>query len=207
MRSERPSSHELAYAAHRLEVEVLGLESGIQDQLCSAYGGINFIEIERYPEATVRGLPLWGELSGLLTLVVCGSSHDSSSVHEQVIAGGGGSMVFSRLRAAAVAARDAVMARDLYAFGSAMIANTDAQRDLHPGVVGADATRVIERAEAQGAIGWKVNGAGGAGGSITLLSPSRTVKTAVEASLDLIDTNERVIPVQISPSGLHVAVA
>jgi D-glycero-alpha-D-manno-heptose-7-phosphate kinase len=41
----RMSPHEVAYAAHRVETERLNLQSGIQDQLCSAYGGINFIEM------------------------------------------------------------------------------------------------------------------------------------------------------------------
>ncbi len=41
----RMSPHEVAYAAHRVETERLKLQSGIQDQLCSAYGGINFIEM------------------------------------------------------------------------------------------------------------------------------------------------------------------
>ena len=34
--------------------------SGIQDQLSAAFGGINYLEIESYPEATVYPLPTWG---------------------------------------------------------------------------------------------------------------------------------------------------
>jgi D-glycero-alpha-D-manno-heptose-7-phosphate kinase len=68
LRAGRPSLNEVAYAAHRLEVVTLGLESGIQDQLCSSYGGISFIEIDRYPQATVETLPMWEELSELLRL-------------------------------------------------------------------------------------------------------------------------------------------
>ena len=60
-RAEELSPRDVAYAAHRLEVEVLGAESGIQDQLSSAFGGISFLEIERYPEATVTTLPAWDE--------------------------------------------------------------------------------------------------------------------------------------------------
>jgi D-glycero-alpha-D-manno-heptose-7-phosphate kinase len=44
------SSYEIASLAHRLETQVLGLQSGVQDQITSAYGGINFIEISHYPE-------------------------------------------------------------------------------------------------------------------------------------------------------------
>jgi D-glycero-alpha-D-manno-heptose-7-phosphate kinase len=41
----RMTPHEVAYTAHRVETQRLKLQSGIQDQLCSAYGGINFIEM------------------------------------------------------------------------------------------------------------------------------------------------------------------
>ncbi|TMK61559.1 MAG: hypothetical protein E6G60_10945, partial [Actinobacteria bacterium] len=141
VRSEQPSPRELAYAAHRLEVDVLGLQSGIQDQLSAVFGGINYVEIEPYPEAVVRTLPAWEELSCRLTLLFVGRAHDSSSVHRQVIehVARHGSGPFALLRDAAVAARDAVLAQDLQAFGQAMIANTEAQKSLHPDLVGEEA--------------------------------------------------------------------
>ena len=40
----RLAPHEVAAAAHRIETDLLGQQSGIQDQLASAYGGINYIE-------------------------------------------------------------------------------------------------------------------------------------------------------------------
>jgi D-glycero-alpha-D-manno-heptose-7-phosphate kinase len=42
---------------------------------------------------------------------------------------------------------------------------------LHPDLIGVDHRRAIAVAEAMGAIGWKVNGAGGDGGSLTVVSP------------------------------------
>ena len=181
LRSERPSPRDIAYAAHRLEVDTLGIESGIQDQLCAALGGINYIEIDPYPEAVVHALPAWEELDARLSLVFLGRAHDSSDLHRQVIDGLGRreSAAFSRLRAAATAARDAVLAQDLDAFGRAMSDNTEAQRSLHPGLVGVDADRVIEVAVAHGALGWKVNGAGGDGGSVTVLSATGADRHAV----------------------------
>ena len=74
-RREDLSPRELAYAAHRLEVEVLGVESGIQDQLCAAFGGINYLEIEPYPEARRHAMAAWDELGPLLTLVFLGRAH------------------------------------------------------------------------------------------------------------------------------------
>jgi D-glycero-alpha-D-manno-heptose-7-phosphate kinase len=205
-RAEPMTPSALAYAAHRLEVDVLGLESGIQDQLSAAFGGINYLEIEPYPEATVQTLPRWDELGARLSLVFLGRAHDSSRVHRQVIDAvtRHGSGAFSRLRDAAVAAKDAVVARDLDAFGRAMIANTDAQRALHADLVGADATRVIELAAAHGAVGWKVNGAGGNGGSVTILSGSLETKLAVEQRVAELDTRYRVLPIEVSPVGLTV---
>jgi D-glycero-alpha-D-manno-heptose-7-phosphate kinase len=206
LRAERLSPRELAYAAHRLEVDVLGDESGIQDQLSAAFGGINYIEIEPYPDAAVHALPAWDDLGSRLTLVFLGRARDSSGLHRQVIEhlGHQGSEVFSQLREAAVAARDAVLAHDVKAFGLAMIANTEAQSSLHPELVGVDARRMIEFAVSEGAIGWKVNGAGGDGGSVTILSTTRDAKDALEQRVTGLDPRYRVLPIEISPVGLQV---
>lgn len=205
-RAEQLSPRAIAYAAHRLETEVLGNESGIQDQLSAAFGGINYIEIEPYPEATVHTLPTWAELGPRLSLVFLGRPHDSSDVHRQVIedVGSHGSVVFSRLRDAAVAARDAVVAQDRDAFGQALVANTEAQRALHPDLVGVDAHRVIDLAAAQGAVGWKVNGAGGDGGSLTILSASQDAKAALDHRVAALDARYRVLAIEVSPAGLRV---
>jgi D-glycero-alpha-D-manno-heptose-7-phosphate kinase len=85
-----------------------------------------------------------------------------------------------------------------------MIANTEAQRSLHPGLVGVDARRVIDCAAAQGSIGWKVNGAGGDGGSVTILSTTRKTKEVLEDRVTDLDKRYRVLPIQISPVGLEV---
>jgi D-glycero-alpha-D-manno-heptose-7-phosphate kinase len=204
--SRQMSKHEIAAAAHRLEVDVLGGESGVQDQLCSAFGGINYIEIEHYPVASVRPLPAWEELNRLVSLVYVGRAHDSSAVHRQIIADVGriGPSTFAPLRDAAVAARDAVLARDLDALGRSMIANTRAQRALHPELVGSDARIVIEAAAAQGAAGWKVNGAGGNGGSVTLLSRTEDERKALDQKLQQMDPRYRLLPVRVSATGLDI---
>ncbi len=206
LRSQQLSRRDVAYGAHRLEVDVLGAQSGIQDQLSSAFGGINYLEIESYPDAIVHTLTAWEELGPLLTLLFLGRAHHSSGLHGQVIEdlGSRGPGPLTRLRDAAIAARDAVLARDVHAFGRAMIANTETQKALHPALVGADATRAIEAAAAQGAIGWKVNGAGGDGGSVTILSPTPEAKAALDRRVAGLDTSYRVLPVHISPVGLQV---
>src|SRR5215204_2447685 len=87
----RMSPREIAYLAHSVATEALGRQSGIQDQLCAAYGGVNYVEIDSYPHARVSRVAapeevLW-ELERRLSLVYLGTSHRSSDVHEKVIEG------------------------------------------------------------------------------------------------------------------------
>ncbi len=85
-----------------------------------------------------------------------------------------------------------------------MIANTEAQCSLHPGIVGVDARRVIEFAAARDAIGWKVNGAGGDGGSVTILSANWETKVKLEDRVTDFDNRYRVLPIQVATAGLEV---
>jgi D-glycero-alpha-D-manno-heptose-7-phosphate kinase len=205
LRGEPVVPREIATAAHRLEVDVLGMESGVQDQLSAACGGISSITIDPYPEATVESLPPWPELSDRLSLVFLGRPHESSALHEAVIehVRRRPSGAFDHLRAAARAGRAAVQARDLAAFGAAMVANTDAQDSLHPALVGADARRTSAIAREAGALGWKVNGAGGEGGSVTFLSATPQAKADLEARLAAANPHHAVLPVAISEHGLR----
>jgi D-glycero-alpha-D-manno-heptose-7-phosphate kinase len=201
-RGERLMPMRVARGAHHLEADVVGIECGVQDHAGAAFGGINFISVDAYPSFTVEHLDGWADLDGLLTVVYLGQPHDSSSVHREVIESGDPD-VFERLRQAAMQARAAVLARDLVAFGAALVENTGAQADLHPGVVGRDALVLIEAARRLGALGWKVNGAGGEGGSLTVLNSSAEARTAFERWVHRY-RRYRVIPVALSDDGLKV---
>ncbi len=202
-----------AEAAHSVEVEMLKRQSGVQDQLCSAHGGVSFIDMHEYPRARVEHLPVahvvWHELQRRLAVVYLGRSHDSSAVHEKVIRelqdAGPDDPRLADLRQAAVDSRTAVLAGDLDALGRAMDANTAAQARLHPDLVGQDAQRVIDRARAHGAVGVKVNGAGGEGGSLTLLGSARAEdrRSMMEAVLGESSLFQH-LPVYLSPHGLVV---
>lgn len=209
----RLSPHEVAYTAHAIEVEMLKRQSGIQDQLCAAYGGINYIEMHRYPHASVSQIRVpdatWWELERRLALVYLGKSHDSSRVHERVIAqledAGPSSRQLADLRATAERSRDALYAGDLEALGRAMIDNTEAQARLHPALVSDDAARVIDIARRHGALGWKVNGAGGEGGSLTILSgPLSHEKRAMLQEIERANPLFKSIPIYLSRYGLRV---
>jgi D-glycero-alpha-D-manno-heptose-7-phosphate kinase len=84
-----------------------------------------------------------------------------------------------------------------------MIDNTDGQAALHPSLVSDDARRIIALARAHGALGWKVNGAGGEGGSLTLLCGAGTdAWRALARAVDATD-HASVIPVRLSAEGLR----
>lgn len=208
----RLTPHEVAKAAHRIETELLEQQCGVQDQLASAYGGINLIEILDYPHAVVSPIRLpnhihW-ELERRLSLVFLGQSHSSSKIHELVIAeleaAGPEAEKLRPLRETPVRARDALYGGDFAALGRAMIENTDAQANLHPALVSEAHQAVIEVGRRMGAVGWKVNGAGGDGGSVTLLSGSdsaakRRMLKAIEEQLP----ETRNIPIYLSRFGLR----
>ena len=85
-----------------------------------------------------------------------------------------------------------------------MVRNTEAQANLHPALVGPQHQKVIDVARSFGAVGWKVNGAGGDGGSVTVLTPAdRSAKRAMVRHLEQADPSFKIIPVYLSRSGLR----
>ena len=205
---------DVARAAHRVEVDLLGQQSGVQDQYGAAFGGINYVEIAEYPDASRHEVAASdatrAALETRLVLVYLGRTHSSSAIHEEVIRGlehpgSAGRAPLDDLRAAAVAARDAVEAGDLQGLGAAMRACTVGQRRLHPLLVSADARRVIDAAAARGALGWKVNGAGGEGGSLAILCPPGGARrAAIIAAMTAALPACQVLPTTIAPRGLDV---
>lgn len=209
----RMTPHEVASAAQKIETEMLGQQCGIQDQLCSAYGGVNYIEMFKYPHASVSQIQIpnatWWELERRLALIFLGKSHHSSQVHEMVIRGlenaGPECKQLVDLRLTAEISRDALYAGDFPALGEAMAANTAAQGRLHPALISEEAARVIEIARAHGALGWKVNGAGGEGGSITLLCNDLSqVKRTMLREIEQENPSFKNIPIYLSRYGLRV---
>lgn len=205
--------HEVALAAQKVETELLRQQCGIQDQICSAFGGLNFIDVTEYPHASVSQIQIpnsiWWELERRLVLIYLGKSHHSSQTHEMVINSmenaGPDNEHLQEMRTTAPRARDAVYAGDFQVFGQAMIDNNEAQRRLHPVLISADADRIIEIAREHGAIGWKVNGAGGDGGSLTLLCGSRSdAKRAMIREIEAEHPRYKNIPIYLSRYGLRV---
>lgn len=193
------SAGELAVLAHQVETDRVGRESGVQDQWAAAMGGCGLLTVGPYPQVAHERIDLTPsivrELGERLVTVVLGA-HDSSVVHSQVIndvVGCSGAdhertrRTLRDLTRLAGEAAAALRSGDVDLWAEVLVAATEAQARLHPELVGEAHRRAIEVAEAQGAVGWKVNGAGGAGGSLTCVTgPGRSARDLV-AELRTVD--------------------
>jgi D-glycero-alpha-D-manno-heptose-7-phosphate kinase len=205
-----------ARAAHGIETQGAGRESGVQDHVAAACGGISWVEIDPYPtwrrtEVDVPA-PAAAGLGRRLLTVHLGGVHDSSELHRAVIAraeAGDAEVrsVLVELRTLAAEARDRLVEGDLTGWGAVLTAATEAQGRLHPALVSAEARALARLGAARGAEGWKVNGAGGAGGSVTLLGPDDPEADALLRQA-LADADPRWRVLDLSPaSGLRLSLA
>lgn len=176
------STADLAAAAHEVETIRAGRESGVADQWAAAFGGCALLAIGPYPTVRRRVVelgPAFGPGLGNRMVTVAFGPHDSSAVHTEVIdamVGCGGPVhdlartSLGRLAALAGDAATAVRAGDVDGWAEVLMESTEVQARLHPGLVGPAHQAAIDAASATGAVGWKVNGAGGGGGSLTAVS-------------------------------------
>jgi len=202
---------EIASLAHRIETEKLRQQSGIQDQICAAKGGISFIHIYDYPKAHVQKVRVktrtWNELNRRLYLVYLGKPHWSSALHEQVISllekGGPQFAQLEKMATLAQKAKSFLVAGDLESYGETMILNHECQRALFARLISKEADRIVDIAKSHKASGWKVNGAGGKGGSLTILAcPDDKWRRQMIEKINSLGKGIRTIPVTLSPTGL-----
>ena len=205
-------AHALACAAHRVETG-LGLQSGIQDQLAAAFGGINRYDVD-YPYGgsiyRVGSDDVMDALDDRMFTVYLGRPHSSSALHDLVIAsleGVDNDAMLEPLRDAARRSSVALQHFDLHAYGIALSDATEGMRRLHPDLICADADRIIQVARDHGARGWKVNGAGGNGGSVAILGPldgarHEALRTVIDRAPDV-----EVLRARVARTGVRVAFA
>lgn len=210
---QKHSIDDIISLAHRVETEKLRMQSGIQDQICAGYGGICFIHMFRYPQADITKLSLTEkveeELGRRLCFVYLGKGHSSSALHERVIAalekGGPQFQTIQELRDLAEKAKDFLINGDLESYGDVMIQNNEFQRSLHPDLISKDADSVIEIAKKFRASGWKINGAGGEGGSLSILTcQEEGQRQQMLKEINSLGRGIESIPISLSHPGLRV---
>ncbi len=167
---------EIATLAHKLEVEELKLESGVQDQYAAAFGGINFMEIS-YPSVKITPILINNkkicQLENQLILIFL-SSRSSNEMHRAVIENykkGDTKTLqsFEIIKNCAYDMKKAIYSKDLVYMGELMNKNWEAQKKLHRLMVNSIIKRAEHIAMKNGAIGFKLNGAGG-GGSASVIA-------------------------------------
>lgn len=199
---------DIATRAHRYET-FTGKQSGVQDHWASAFGGISLLSVE-YPSVLRTTVHISdatsAELAQRLHTVYLGSPHASSELHDEVIAQleSQRAPCLDDMRAAAIAAAAALVDGDLDAYGAALISNHDAIRTMHPSLIGSDARDLVDLAVQFGARGWKVNGAGGEGGSMAVLGPTNSADDAALCSAISDRSSWRMIKAGLAADGVHV---
>lgn len=207
-RSIKPDK--LASLAHQVETERLKQQCGIQDQLCAAFGGPLFIEMDKYPESRVTKIRLKpeikAELDRRLVLIYLGKPHLSTKLHEIIIrrleTGEASHLPLKKMVFLAEKAKESLEKGNLTSYGEIMIENNEWQRRLGTDLISAQAEEVISVAKRFGAWGWKVNGAGGEGGSLTILaSPDDTRRRKMVEMIIKLGGGIKPLPLYLSPSG------
>ncbi|MBD3414286.1 MAG: hypothetical protein GF421_07650 [Candidatus Aminicenantes bacterium] len=150
-------------------------------------------------------------LNNQLCLIYLGSGHSSSALHEEVIRfleeKGSRFKPINKMRELAQKAKDFLIKGDLHSFGKIMIENNEYQRSLHSSLISKEAESVIQIAKKHKALGWKVNGAGGEGGSLTLLSAEEeNQKTKMLKEINSLGKGIQSIPVSLNLRGFEVSI-
>jgi D-glycero-alpha-D-manno-heptose-7-phosphate kinase len=187
LNGEYLSAHQVAQMAHRIDTEELGVQSGVQDQIGSAYGGVNFIEIADYPTSFVSPVEMAADTVAALEnrwlLVYEGKGHLSHDVHMNVISDlkkprSRTKASLGTLRKSAHDAKRALMRGDLEALAETMNMNNEAQKSLHPAITTDNFERIEAIGRKNGMIGAMINGAGGGGSTLLLTRPGRRFDVA-----------------------------
>jgi D-glycero-alpha-D-manno-heptose-7-phosphate kinase len=179
LRGAMIGKHELALQAITLEQERLGEAVGSQDQVASAYGGLNVISFARDGEIAVDPVTVSPQrldaLQAMLLLFYTGTSRLASEVAKTVVANLDAKRDALRRLHAMVDDALAILGGGgpLEPFGELLHEAWTLKRSLAAGVETPVVEDVYRRAQKAGAIGGKLLGAGGSGFMVFVVPPAR----------------------------------
>jgi D-glycero-alpha-D-manno-heptose-7-phosphate kinase len=203
MRGTTLDAHELATRAIDLEQNKLKENVGCQDQVASAYGGLNVINFERdgsfgvvplcLPDATRKEFESW------LMLFYTGSSRIASDfAHRHIRNLENNARQLMRMREMVDIAVDMLKAGKLEAFGGLLHESWMLKRGLTDGTSTSVIDRIYEDARKAGAIGGKLLGAGGTGFMAFVVPPDR--QPAVREALSHLTS----VPIAVDFTGSNI---
>jgi len=161
----------VAEMASHIEIDLMDMPVGKQDQYAAAFGGLNLII---FTDANVIVSPIaisaeaLAKLERRLMLFNLNSPHSSASIlagQRRLTEMGSAKTLTSlhRLKEVAFAIKDTLEGEDLDAFGALLHQAWIWKRDLAPGITNPTIDGYYEAALLAGAVGGKLTGAGGGG--------------------------------------------
>jgi D-glycero-alpha-D-manno-heptose-7-phosphate kinase len=178
MRGKTTPPRELAAAAIDLEQNQLQEKVGCQDQVASAFGGLNVINFERDGSFAVTPVALNDarrvEFERRLMLFYTGSSRLSSDFAKKLLENlDANTAHLKRMQAMVPEALDFLCAGDFDRFGSLLDESWTLKRQLTSGISTTTIDQTYETARRAGALGGKLLGAGGTGFMVFVVPPER----------------------------------
>jgi D-glycero-alpha-D-manno-heptose-7-phosphate kinase len=186
MRGKQLDAHALAVSATDLEQNKLKESVGCQDQIASAYGGMNVVKFECDDSFSVTPLGLGdsqrGDFEKWLMLFYTGSSRISSEFAKRLIGKlDANAAHMTRMRDMVEVAAEMLHAGRLAEFGQLLHESWALKRRLTDGTSTTTIDRIYDDARRAGALGGKLLGAGGTGFMVFVVPPER--QDAVRAAL------------------------
>jgi D-glycero-alpha-D-manno-heptose-7-phosphate kinase len=198
------SKQALAREAIHVERHVLGEAVGDQDQIATAFGGLNQIEIRTDGSYTVKPVILGADriatLQSHLILFFTGVVRNASSIAaEKINSLKQKEAELREMRAMVDQAIDILIgAGDIVEFGRLLHESWMLKRSLSTSIAPAFVDDIYERARRAGAVGGKVLGAGGGGFMLFFVTPERR-GDLIKALSDLI-----AVPIEFDSAGSQV---
>jgi D-glycero-alpha-D-manno-heptose-7-phosphate kinase len=204
LKGDLVSKHKLATEAIHLEQELLRENVGIQDQITTAHGGLNLVEIDRTGAFQVRPIPISAQRLLLLhehmLLIYTGIARTASQVAAKQIASIPDKIeVLKRMQAMVYEAADVLTGKgDLRDFGGLLHETWELKRSISPEVSTPMIDDIYARARHAGALGGKLLGAGGGGFVLLFVEPKKR-QAVLDALKDFL-----MVPFEIESSGTHI---
>ena len=179
MEGKMPNKRRMAMDAIHIEQDLIKETVGSQDQIATAFGGLNFIEFKKgggfFVHPVTIGKERKEELENHLVLVFSGFSRFASEVEKKKLAS------LKQKEAVLREMQDMVQEalevltgnKDLRTFGEMLNHTWKLKRSLSEGVSTSEIDELYERGMKSGAIGGKLLGAGGGGFLLFFCEPKK----------------------------------
>lgn len=193
----------LAREACEIEIDILGMPIGVQDQYIAAYGGLRFIEFSKEGEISVESVVITREtqrkLGENLLLFYTGTQRSSADILiEQKQNIPDRKPVLREMKNLALSARKELEVGNVDEIGHMLHYNWNLKKKLASRISNEEIDAMYEAGRKAGAYGGKITGAGG-GGFMLLYCPNEKQDRVRDALC-----NYQEVPFRLEPDGAKV---